>query len=127
MIDLEHYRLQQDGLPADKQVAKVLRPQKPPRRRQALFLKGPIPLVWLQQASAVGGAALATGIVLWFLAGLTGQLTNRLSYRRLSEFRIGRHAGYRALRRLERAKLLTVQRHPGRCPLVTLIKELPEL
>lgn len=35
------------------------------------FLKGPIPLPWLQGAARLPGKALHVGVVLWFLSGLT--------------------------------------------------------
>jgi hypothetical protein len=36
------------------------------------------------------------------------------------EFGVGRFAAYRGLAALERAKLVHVERHRGRCPLVTI-------
>jgi DNA-binding transcriptional regulator YhcF (GntR family) len=38
----------------------------------------------------------------------------------LDEMRVNRHTGYRALRTLEKAGLVLVDRHPGRCPVVTI-------
>ena len=80
---------------------------------------------WLEQAGALGRAALATAIVLWFLRGLRGQMTIRLSHRRLARFHVGRHVAYRALKKLEAVGLVRLQRHPGRCPVVALVVQEP--
>src|SRR5262245_3385086 len=87
------------------------------------FLKGPIGWQWLTEAAALRGAALATGLAIWFLYGVTGNRTNQLTYRRLAELKVRRHAAYRALRKLEAAGLIKVKRQNGRPPLITLIDE----
>jgi len=39
----------------------------------------------------------------------------------LGEMRVNRHTGYRALRTLEKAGLVSVVRHAGRSPVVTIL------
>lgn len=86
------------------------------------FLRGPIPMPWLAAAANEGGACLAVGIALWFLAGLTSRRNDlRLSSERLRDFGVSRYAKTRALQRLESAGLIYVVRRRGRSPCVTLI------
>ena len=90
------------------------------RRRQREFVKGPIPLWWLIGAGNLSGKALAVGVVLWFLFGVEKNSRVRLRAALLNRFGIDRHAGYRGLQKLESAGLVAVERHRGRCPIVTL-------
>lgn len=86
------------------------------------FLRGPVPLPWLQRAAALPGKALHLGIVLWFLAGVTKRQSGMsLEPSRLREFAVSRHAAYRALGSLEAAQLVRVTRHRGRAARVDLI------
>ena len=97
--------------------------KKPPRPRAGdRFLKGPIPMRWLERAAQQPGRALHVGIALWFFAGLTKSGKIRLSLSRLSRLGLDRHAGSRGLRALEAAGLVAVERHPGRAPRVTLLE-----
>jgi hypothetical protein len=85
------------------------------------FLKGPIAWNWLCMAAHQSGKALQVAIALWFLVGVkkSGQVI--LSGATLRKLGVGRHSGYRGLRRLELANLVAVQRHPGRNPIVTIL------
>jgi hypothetical protein len=99
--------------------------QKPPRHKQGeRFLKGPIPWTWLSRAAQAQerGKALHVGNALWFLAGVKRKRTVTLSSRPLRELGVKRHAVYRALRALEKAGLVSVERHPGRQPVVTILE-----
>jgi hypothetical protein len=94
---------------------------KPPHHKPGeKFLKGPIPWNWLALAAKQPGRALHVGIALSFLAGLKRTGTVALSGRVLCELGLDRHAGYRGLAALEKAGLVSVVRHPGRLPVVTL-------
>ena len=96
---------------------------RPPRHRQGdEFLKGPVPLNWLCMAASLPGKTLAIGIAIWFKAGASKSRTVRLTGKLLSKFGVCRKAGYRGLRRLESAELVSVNRHAGRCPIVTILE-----
>ncbi len=84
------------------------------------FLRGPIPFEWLTLASNLPGRALNVGIMLWHLGFLNKNRTVKLSMKNLREFGVKRNAVYRALKSLEKAKLITVERHVGRCAVVTI-------
>jgi len=102
-------------------------PIRPPRHRQGdEFLKGPVPLNWLCAAASLPGKTLAIGIAIWFKAGASKNRTVRLTGKLLSRFGVRRKAGYRGLRKLESAKLVSVNRHAGRCPMVTILEAKQE-
>lgn len=91
------------------------------QRRSDRFLKGPIPWYWLTSAAQQPGQALHVAIVIWFLSGLKKSRTIALSGSVLRTMGVNRHAGYRGLIALEKAALVTVERHPGRNPVVTIL------
>ena len=86
------------------------------------YLRGPIPLAWLQKAARLPGQALAVGMAVWHLAGLRGtQQHLSLSTERLAPFGVSRYAKDRALRLLTEAGLVTVDRKKGRSPRVSIV------
>jgi len=94
-------------------------PRSPlPRLRPgSKFVKGPIPLAWIQTASRLPGKALAVGMFLWFLVGLRKSNSVPLN---LSRVGIPQSTASQGLRGLETAGLVTVVRRTGRPALVTL-------
>lgn len=98
---------------------------KAPRHKQGeYFLRGPIPLDWLATASLASGrgSGLKVSLVIWYLSGLSQQAkTVKLKSSVLRAFGVDRHSVYRGLIRLESAGLVSVERHPGRLPLVTIL------
>lgn len=117
-IDLERLRL-----PPTVNHATVSPRRKLPRHKPGeKFLRGPIPLAWLQTAAPLPGKALHVGVALWFWAGMTRNRTVSLNLTRLEGvFGVQRHSASRGLAALEKAKLITVVRARGRCPIVTLL------
>ena len=96
--------------------------QKPPRHKPGeKFLKGPIPWKWLAQAAQKPGKALQVAMALWFLAGIKLKRTVALSGSLLRGLGVNRHSGYRGLKALEMAGLVSVIRHLGRNPIVTIL------
>jgi hypothetical protein len=87
------------------------------------FLKGPIPWAWLSKASRNPGKSLNVALAIWFLSGLNRSRTISLSGSVLRELGVKRHSGYRALKSLEETGLISVCRHPGRNPVVTILNE----
>jgi hypothetical protein len=85
------------------------------------FVRGPIPVWWLARAAALPGKALAVGLAVWFRRGLCKKRTFRLFPSAPTRFGVNRFALYRALKALEGAGLVTVQRVPGGSPVITLI------
>ena len=117
-MDPQRLKLGQQSVVPDKaKQTKVPRQHKPGEK----FLKGPVPLNWLTRAGQLPGKSLHVGIVLWFLAGLSGKRTVALPNGVLRLFGVDRHAKYRALQCLKQADLIKREQHDGRSPLVTLL------
>lgn len=79
---------------------------------------------WLCAASRASGqgSGFKVAIALWYLSGLNYKAkTVKLSGSLLQEMGINRHAGYRGLRALERARLVSVKRGQGQLPTVTIL------
>lgn len=100
-----------------------LTPSRPPRHWPGQrFLKGPIPLDWLQAAACLPGKACQVGLALWYRAGLECTATVVLSNSVLKDFGVDRHAKYRALQALAGADLITIAKTPGKSPTVTILE-----
>jgi hypothetical protein len=85
------------------------------------FIKGPLPLPWMQKAMMLPGKSTQVALALWYLAGLTQSLQVKLSPSVVRSFGVSRDAQYDAIVRLERASLITVKRTPGRALMVTIL------
>lgn len=113
-IDVERYRV--------RHLRSGSSSQRPPRPLKGQhYLKGPIPLPWLETAANLPGRALHAGIALWYAAGLIGSASVPLSNLASLRFGIDRSSKYRALRVLEGAGLIRVERKLGRSPQVTIV------
>ena len=87
-----------------------------------MFLKGPIPWPWLSAAARLPGRALHVAIGIRLLVGMKKTSRIALSVSWLSQLGVSRHAAYRGLNALETSGLVSVDRHVGRKPLVTVIE-----
>ncbi len=88
------------------------------------FLKGPIPIDWLCVAShqCGKGSGFTVGIIIWYLCGLSKSRARiRLKGSVVRQFGLTRYACYRGLADLEKALLVSVERHPGRNPVVSVL------
>ena len=84
------------------------------------FIAGPIQVSWVCQASKLGVKTLLVGLALWHIKGLRKSNTFIVSNLMLRDWGIQADAKGRALRKLERAGLLAVERQGKRSPQVTL-------
>ena len=75
---------------------------------------------WLRLAAREPGKTLHVAMALWYMAGLTKRRAIKLTGAQLKVFGVGRDAGRRSLDRLVGAGLVSVERKPGRCPVVTI-------
>jgi hypothetical protein len=100
-------------------------PRKPQRHKSAdKFVKGPIPLAWIDRAASLPGKALAVGMALWFESGCTGERKVKMTLARLQRTGISEGAARRGLRALESVGLVSVFQKPG-CASVVTIQEAP--
>ena len=98
------------------------KPIRPPRHKPGEhFLKGPVPLAWLEIAAKLPGKSLHAGVALWYTAGLTRSRSVALSNIAGGKLGLDRNSKYRALHWLERAGLVAVERKLGRAPIVTIL------
>ena len=95
------------------------------QQRSDRYLRGPVPLAWLQAAARLPGRALQVGLALWFLVGVTKSATVSLTTVKLAGFGVDRSATRRALTALAGAGLIALDQAPGRNPVVTVITDLP--
>jgi hypothetical protein len=100
--------------------------QERAKRREKRFVRGPIPLWWVERASRLPGKALAVGMAIWFKSGMTlAGAEVPVTPALVKPFGVTRQAGYRAMRALENVGLIVVSRHRGRCPRVRIVREPP--
>jgi hypothetical protein len=94
------------------------------------FLRGPIPLFWLSVAARLPGHALHVALQLWHWAGIKGSAQINLSMADMEkQLGVSRFSGARGLKALEQAGLISVIRHRGRHPVVTILnpKAMPSI
>ena len=85
------------------------------------FLRGPIPMQWLHDASKLGVSALWVGCVLWHLAGLKKSGTFLVSNLHMHRWGVKRCAKSRALKALAYADLINIEGRGKRSPRVTIV------
>src|SRR5689334_1753578 len=91
-------------------------------RAHSQFLKGPISMPWLEKAARLPGRALHVALALRHQSALKRSQTVTLPNRQLAEFGLDRDAKRRGLAALENARLVIVERKPGRNPIVTIVE-----
>ena len=89
-------------------------------KRTDPFIKGPIPLKWVMRANALPGKAGAVGLALWFLAGVKGTRSFKVTAEAVRVAACSRQAFSHGLNALEGADLIAVRRQPGARPEVML-------
>ena len=87
------------------------------------FLRGPVPMDWLQKAMKLSCAAMSVGIVLWHFRGLKKSLTFKVGIGDLAKY-IGRSwvTCQRALQILEEQGLIALERNNGSKHIVTILQ-----
>jgi hypothetical protein len=71
------------------------------------------------------GKALHVGVQVWFQVGLTKSSEVSISMSTMDRMGVSRFAASRGLAALEKAGLVSVVRHPGRKPVVTILTTPP--
>jgi hypothetical protein len=87
------------------------------------FIAGPIDVAWLSQARKLGVTALWVGLSLWFLRGLKRSDSFVVSNLIMREWDVLPDAKNRALRKLEVAGLISIERREKSNPRVTLVMQ----
>lgn len=117
--DLVEYFYQQ--IPITKQSAVPIVTLTKPTTR--LFIKGPIPLGWLQSANHLGGSTGIVAVSLWFYAGLSKSMKFKIDgkFDRLTG--ITRQTRQQSLERLQRAGLVKLSCKSGAYPEVEICNQ----
>ena len=89
--------------------------------REALFLRGPVPLEWLGKAAALPGKTLNVAIALWWRHGMAKGKPFKLTQQALKYLHVERDAASSGLVRLERAGLIQVERRTGQRPIISIV------
>lgn len=119
-MDIERFRIDTDSV--NVPVAQKTFPFMAAKRGEP-FLRGPIPLPWLERAIAARGSSLPVGLCLWFMRGVAPG-TPDIKVSRAVRKRLGVSPDQlrRGLLGLEAAGLLEfVNRGRGRCPVVRIL------
>src|SRR5579864_7117175 len=126
MDTLQSIEIEKLALPSSTSLHVPRKRHKVPRHKAGdKFLMGPVPWNWITAAARLRGKALHVAVALWFLAGLKGSGRVALSLSSLAEMGIDRFAASRGLAALEKNGLVSVIRHSGRKPIVTLLDVRP--
>jgi DNA-binding transcriptional ArsR family regulator len=116
--DPSSLRLDQDGARRSQGGTRRGRQVSPIRGK---FIAGPVDVKWVCQASQLGVKALLVGLALWHLKGLRKTDTFIVSNLMVQEWDIQPDAKSRALRALEKAGLIRIERRGKRSPQVTIV------
>lgn len=116
-IDLQNFMLRSDDQPPRR--TKLRRRFQP----QGRFLAGPIGWDWLTAAARLPGKALHVALVIQFQWRLNKSRPFSLSSQEVRSLGMHRSTASRALAALASAGLVTVVRHRGRSPMVTVCEQ----
>jgi hypothetical protein len=123
--DLETFRLSKLSAtdPETTRTSEVEPNRRTKNRLTCRFLRGPIPLPWLLKAAELSGKTpLKLGLALHFQAGLENSKSElRLTTKLKNEFRIPVRSARLAVKKLEAAGLIAVERKAGQCLKVTIL------
>lgn len=86
-----------------------------------IFLKGPIPMKWLNKAAKLPGKSLHVANALWWLHGMSKGKPFKLTQKALDYFAVGRDAASDGLDRLEKRGLIQVERKAGQRPTIAIL------
>jgi hypothetical protein len=123
--DLEAFRIEEGPLPESER-PRTSEPgltTQPRNRLTCRFVKGPIKLPWLLKAAALSGKSpLLLALALHFQAGLMSSKSDiRLTSKLKNEFALPDRTARLAVKKLEAAGLIAVERKAGQCLRVTIL------
>src|SRR5215831_11761813 len=96
----------------------------PRHEKNEMFLKGPIPLNWINRAMGISFGAWAVGTAIWREAGRRKKKAFVFNLTRLPEYypALNRRLVQRVLPQLEKAGLISVRRESNRTHKITILK-----
>jgi len=85
------------------------------------FLKGPIPISWLNQVSSLPGKTLHVALAIRWLSDMNNGKPIKLTRKALQLFSVSTDAALDAIKRMENAGLIKVQRLPGQRAIIEIV------
>ena len=117
--ELDAFRLPVGSLPMRR---KEKNSHQPIPRQRGAFIRGPIPLAWLDGVlNLPGRGPLVVALALMYQSGLERSPSVRVTHKLLKRFRIPPRTSHDVLAKLEAAGLLAVTKRPGRCREVEIL------
>ena len=92
-----------------------------PKKIKGRFLKGPIPMNWLNKAMQLKGKGIHVALLLWQEAGYRKSRTVSFSMQRVERLGFSRWTARRALNSLQEAGLVRVEGDPGKLKRVEIL------
>lgn len=125
LVGLANLRVPQVSVPPQSSQERRSRETTASNWVQGKFIRGPIPLSWLNRACRLSGPkVLPVALAIWFLAGLRGREDDlNLTTAVLDQFAVtDRSSKSRALKALEKEGLIEVIRQQGKNPRITILE-----
>lgn len=95
-------------------------------KQQGAFIKGPIPLVWLDGVLTLPGpTALRVALALCYQSGLEGSSKVRFTHKLLKRFRVDPRSATRTFEKMQAEGLVRVHHRPGCCREVEMLTRHP--
>lgn len=117
--ELDAFRLPADSVPLRR---KERSSRQTVARQQGAFIRGPIPLLWLDGVLRLPGRGpLVVALALLYQSGLEGSPSVRVTHKLLQRFGIPQRTSHDVLAKLEAAGLVVVTKPPGRCRVVEIL------
>ena len=117
--ELDAFRLPSDSMPLRR---KERNPRQTVARQQGAFIRGPIPLAWLDGVlSLPGRVPLVVALALVYQSGLEGSGTVRFTTKLMKRFGVAPRSASRTLERLQAVGLVRIHRPPGCCREVEIL------
>lgn len=91
------------------------------KRQSEPFLKGPIPISWLNRAACLPGKAINVALAIRWLSDMNNGKPIKLTRKALEFFSVSPDAASDAIRRLECEGLIKVERHLGQRPMIKML------
>ena len=89
--------------------------------RKTLFLRGPIPMAWLDKAAGLPDKTLNVALALMWLHGMNRGEPFKLTQKALRYLHVSRDACYDGINRLEHGGLISVERQAGQRHTITIL------
>ena len=117
--ELDAFRLPADSAPFRR---KERNSRQTVVQQQEGFIRGPIPLVWLNGVLKLPGRGpLVVALALLYQSGLERSPSVRVTHKLLQRFGIPPRTSHDVLAKLEAAGLVVVTKPPGRCRVVEIL------